>query len=123
MRPTYYDNATAFFRSMKDIGAGFSQAGTQLSPQQMRRLLKTWQPSPVPTYQRSDVDSSDVDFSRANGQFSYSLPPASSPNLSSVLASFHSNKPQVMVQYQVVYLAIAAPETHTDSSNRFSQVW
>ncbi|MEM9219452.1 MAG: methyltransferase [Cyanobacteria bacterium P01_F01_bin.150] len=42
MCPTYYSRAKAFFKSMKVIGAGASDAGKHLSPVQMRQLLKAW---------------------------------------------------------------------------------
>ena len=42
MWSTVYDSPAAFFRSMKAIGAGFSQSGVRLSPKQMRQLLKGW---------------------------------------------------------------------------------
>ena len=47
MYPTYYDSAKAFFKSMKVIGAGASDAVQRLSPQQMRQLLRVWKPSAV----------------------------------------------------------------------------
>lgn len=47
MCPTYYENAKAFFKSMKVIGAGATDADQRLSPKQMRRLLKAWQPLAV----------------------------------------------------------------------------
>ena len=47
MCPTYYESAKAFFKSMKMIGAGASDAGQRLSPQQMRQLLRAWHPTTV----------------------------------------------------------------------------
>ncbi|MGK7890080.1 MAG: methyltransferase [Leptolyngbyaceae cyanobacterium] len=43
--PTYYDNAAAFFHSLKAIGAGMGRANVQLTSPQLRQLLRQWQPA------------------------------------------------------------------------------
>ncbi|HEY9697309.1 MAG TPA: methyltransferase domain-containing protein [Trichocoleus sp.] len=39
---TTHDNATEFFRELKAIGAGYSTGAKQLSVQQMKQLVQTW---------------------------------------------------------------------------------